>query len=312
MDTKTKQLKVCLIGPYFSNNEGTISLHAAEVGIYDGLVTLGHHVTIWDYRHKIWMGNILKEYDLILCVGPGLPKNIHSEFKLLKGYKVLYNSEPIRLECYKNKLLENKDLFNFFFTFDESELELYNELGIWNVAGLPQGFNPKWYRPIENLTKSTGRLPTCFIGSIGGKWMNREIFLNRVMRTFHVNIDQKFDANIVNRYYNCHKLVLNLGLYCPQSGPPEDLKAFGLQQRIFEAIGAGRVVVTNEILPYTNELFQDKENILFYYKDNLEDVIRYGLNDENRYRMEENILKIRDQHTYKARMRTMLRILKEI
>ncbi|MHA2032790.1 MAG: glycosyltransferase, partial [Candidatus Kariarchaeaceae archaeon] len=78
---------------------------------------------------------------------------------------------------------------------------------------------------------------------------------------------------------------------------------------IFEAIGAGRVVVTNEIPAGTNELFTDKENILFYNKDNLEDVITYGL--EHYKEMEKNVEMIRHQHCYRARMQQLLGVVSQ-
>ena len=177
-------MNILLIGPYFAN-----AGHGAEIGIYDALIELGHAVDIWDFRvHKFKIHEheevlteidqnspsdlvISRNYDFVLSPGAGLTDAILQSkiFKSLDCLKVIWNSEPIRLNNYKGRIARNKDHFHAFFTFDESEISLYNELDI-DASWLPQGFNNKWYRPL-NLS-STQRFDDffVFIGSIGDKW----------------------------------------------------------------------------------------------------------------------------------------------
>jgi hypothetical protein len=304
---------ILLLGPYFGNFK-----HGAEVGIESALVELGHKVVVWDPRiNKLKSSDVVNPfngsyklggtYDFVLCPGAGLPKKVLESvfFKSLSCPKILWNSEPIRLQAYRDKVNNQKHLYDYTFTFDESEIPLYKELGI-KAQFLPQAFNEDRYKPLRDQ-EIVGDL--CFIGSVGGKWSHRINLIRRLQQYFNIRVGTVFDATVVNEIYNSHLLILNLSLYSPECGNPNKLKGFALQQRIFESIGAGRVCVTNSIPAGTNELFKDKKHVLFYDSNNLEAVIEYGLEDDNRTRMEEEILKIRNQHTYKARMKRMLELL---
>jgi hypothetical protein len=318
---------ILLIGPYFGNAK-----HGAEPGIYDALRQLGHSVTVIDHR----MGKVLQENgstitlepetfktflhthkiantDVVLCPGAGLPEEFLESnlWESIQGTKILWNSEPIRLENYRDKVKCQKHHFDFHFTFDQSEIPLYNMLEI-NAKWLPQAYNPNWYYPLPTMENSFPE-HLVFIGSIGGKWAHRALFLERVKRHCpRVNVSTVFNAPKVNVIYNGHRAILNLGLYCPDCGPPEKLKSFGLQQRVFEAIGAGKVCITNET--WANDLsylgLQDLEHgkhVLFYNCNNLETTIDVIFNNDRLKYMEEEICKIRDEHTYRKRMEQMFK-----
>lgn len=314
-------MNVLILGPYFANAN-----HGCEIGVYHSLIELEHKVRVYDYRQERFMDEYGNSYivpigevrvgdvDVVLCPGAGLPEKVlaQSWWQSCRGRKVLWNSEPIRLQNYRDRVLRQKGEYHVTFTFDESEIPLYRDIGI-EALWLPQAFNNKWYRPLNPKEPDfLGLLPgdLCFVGSIGGKWSNREVLLRRLMREQRITVATTFDAQVVNRIYNEHKLVLNLGLYCPESGRPEDLRAFGLQQRIFETVGAGRVCLTNAIPRGTNELFVDRKHLLYYTSNDVEDVIEYGLEDKNRLAMEQQILMVREKHTYAARMRQMLDMLR--
>lgn len=309
-------MNILLCGPLISNAN-----HGAECGIYDALQELGHESYAWDYRcNKLVFpnGNIEKQerqktlpkldLDVVLCPGAGLPDEILNSkaWKSIDGLKINWNSEPIRLPNYRDKILRNSKQFDLFFTFDESEIPLYKEN---NIAAhwLPQAFNPKWYKPISIPRSQKFPNALCFIGSIGGKWAHRHLMINRLKtKGFKIHVATIFDAERVNQAYNMHDGVLNLGLYCDGCGPPENLRSFGLQQRIFECIGAGQVCITNEIPSDTNRLFEYGKHILYYNKHNLESICRLVFDKNVRNELRENILKIRDQHTYKARMSSLI------
>lgn len=304
-------MEILLLGPLVANAK-----HGAEVGIYDACKKLGHNVKCWDYRANVlvldqtirpFVGQEIISADLVLCPGAGVTNQVLESitWKASRAFKVLWNSEPIRLENYKGRIKEQKGKYNYYFTFDESEIPLYNDLGIHAVSFLPQAFNPNWYfeMPLNEIKD------ICFVASFGGKWLNRQILAERVAKKYNISCITAFDAKYVNHVYAEHKLVLNLGLWTSQSGPPEDFKAFSLQQRIFEAIGSCKVVITGEIPSDTNKLFTNKHDILLYNKDNLEEVIEYGLNDENRRRIQDNIRAIRANHTYEKRIERLIDII---
>ncbi len=314
-------MKIVLVGPFFANEK-----HGSERGVFNALVELGHDVSAWDPRTKEYFYKGVKvpigqishiPADLVLCLGPGVQQDVLNSdlWRNLKCLKALWSSEPIRLPQYRDKIITQKGQFGHYFSFDESEIPLYHDLGIWSVDWLAQAFNPEWYKPLDNVLCNQ---QFCFVGSIGGKWCNREYFINRVAKwcenrrntqnlATSLNVGTNFDAQIVNQLYNVHEVVLNLGLYL--GGSIELLKSSGLQQRIFEAIGAGRVVVTNEISSDTNKLFTNNEHLLYYNTGNLERILDYSLLPSTQRHIRQNVLKIREYHTYEARMIQMLDIL---
>jgi len=312
-----------LLGPYYSNAK-----HGAEVGIYDALKELGHNVSVWDYRANSYLtceGLKLSTHDqgllseiikndsceIVLCPGAGLSDEIlNSQIwnKYKDCLKIIWNSEPIRLENYRGRIEKQKKHFHLFFTFDESEIPFYKQIGI-NAVWLPQAYNSNWYKPIPMTANQKFDGYLVFIGSVGGKWANREYFLKHVRELgYKINYTTIFDAERVNKAYNMHDAVLNLGLYTPESGPIENLKAFGLQQRIFEAIGSGKVCITNEIDEGTNKLFTHGKDILFYNKNNLSEILSIITNKSKRKEMEVNVDNIRSQHSYRARMERLIHI----
>ena len=319
-----KQFNILLLGPYYKDNKP--STHNAEVGIYDALKQLGHNVAIYDIRNSCYLnfGGLkltttnttfkidTKDIDIVLAVGPGLSDEIlQSELwnSLSNSVKILWSSEPIRLPEYRQKMMKQVGCFDHYFTFDESEIKEYADIGI-RAKFLPQAYNPEWYEvlPISQKQKFVDHL--IFIGSIGGKWSNRPILFNYIKTLgFKLNYASVFDAPKINKAYNMHEAVINLGLYIPESGNVDDFKGFGLQQRIFEAYGAGQVVITNEIPSDTNQIFENKKDILFYNKNNLKEVIEYALNRKNQKRMKEFIFNNKDEHTYKQRMCKMLNLI---
>jgi len=188
--------KILIVGPYRDGND--ISLHRAEVGIHKAFMQLGYETWLYDHRKgDVWYNDqiiisssdawepdfLIKagvtNFDLVLAVGPGLPDNIiHSKWwESLSGLKCLWTSEPVRLKSYFDRMATQKDSFDMFFTFDESEIPIFTkELGILNIHWIPQAYNPDWYYPIEVQNK----MDYCFCGSIGGKWSSREHFLSLV------------------------------------------------------------------------------------------------------------------------------------
>lgn len=307
-------LRVLLIGPLVAN-----AGHGAEVGIYDALVELGHDVICFDPRVNRFiaeyddvtpvfgtfgeLANQIPDWDVVLCSGPGLPPKLHElgALDLVNGLKVMWNSEPIRLANYRERVSAQKDSFDVIATFDESELPLYEKMGV-EAFFLPQAFNPQWYKPLHD----TPVLDFAFVGSVGGKWQNRIPFIRAVGHICDKNgwtfdVCQTFDAKMVNSIYNSARVVLNLGLYHQEQGPPGAFRSYALQQRIFEAIGAGRVTLTHDFGSETNQVLTPHEDVVTYDgPENLEWAMSYARTywDD----LADNIKRVRDQHSYRARM----------
>jgi hypothetical protein len=181
---------------------------------------------------------------------------------------------------------------------------------------LPQAFNPKWYKPL-NITPNKF---ACFVGSVGGKWQNRAQMIQRAQAILGDNFVAGaglFDAVKVNEVYNNSIIVLNLGLYHEVLGAPEKLASYALQQRVFESIGAGSIPMTNMpadlcFTPQQAKLFENYKNIIYYDNDTFEATLRFYMENTDKLgEIHKNVLMIRDQHTYKARMLHLLKVLKE-
>jgi len=309
-------MRVCIIGKYFANLK-----HGAEQGIVDALREfIGFdNVDIMEppRTHDTWTkcAQILAtiKYDLILIIGPGLPLAALecNEFcrELINQKTISWNSEPIRLPNYRSRIERNGELIDEWATFDEGEIPLYEKLGV-KAFFLPQAFNPKWYYPREDIDPDGY---VCFVGSVGGKWENRLAMVRRVKALFGTDfsVSRVFDATQVNKIYNGHAIVLNLGLYHKDLGSPQYLASYAFQQRIFEAIGAGAVPCTNipadlDRTPRQKEMFTSGTDIIYYENDTLEAILKYYANNpEQLAAIHKRVLQIREQYTYKARLKEL-------
>ena len=307
-------MRICIIGKPLKNCR-----HGAEVGAIAALEGLGHNVSIYDLGTQTPRESLNFEYDWVMCLGAGLPPSMirdsHPIVAFLENnYSILWNSEPIRLQNYYHRVSSQKYLFDLHLTFDEGELPIYKALGCKSHF-LPQAFHPDWYRPLEGTPKKFA----CFVGSVGGKWCNRQAFLQRIQNiipTKDLTIATTFDAKEVNRIYNNHHLVLILGLYHKDLGVSGCLNSYGLQQRIFETIGAGSIPFTNlpADIAYTTKqrcMFKNGKNIIYYNNSTMEALLRfYYKNPVLLHNIQDGVIRIRYQHNYMARMVALIDKLK--
>lgn len=321
-------MRICVIGKYFSN-----AGHGAECGIVDALDELGHDVWICDFAafkmrfplmprggvvlNLVWADILARDYDMVLVVGPGVPPaHVSQAFGLLKrDFSVLWSSEPIRLPQYMEKFKAQAHLFDLHATFDEGEIDLYIQNGAKKCVYLPQAYNPAWYQPLPEVIPEKF---ACFVGSIGGKWCNRESFLQRASKVLNkdLTIKRTFNAQTVNKIYNQHCIVLNLGLHHSNLGPPTHLVSYAFQQRIFEAIGAGAIPFTNKPVDLSNtpqqtEMFTNFEDIIYYDNESLEAILKFCINNpEKLSQIHKNVLTSREKHTYASRMAKLVAVVK--
>ena len=299
-------MKVLVVGKPISNAK-----HGAEVGVIAALKRMGYDVDIFDLGTNSPIKSLDKKHDMVLCLGAGIPGN-KANYKLIKkvvGTKsILWNSKPIRLPEYYNKVNKQKYWFNAHATFDAGEIPLYEKMGCRKVVFLPQAANPDWYKPLDVEPSKF----CCFVGSIGGKWRNRQAFINRVLETIpksEMTVTTCFNGNEVNKIYNDHKLVLNLGLYHYDLGPANYLSSYGIQQRVFESYTAGVPCLTNipadhYKVPAYDRLFAKGKEVIYYNSENLDAVLRYYYDNQNElYKIRENIRNNYSKHTYEERLR---------
>jgi len=306
-------MKILLTGKPLKNKA-----HGAEVGVRYALENLGHEVDIFDYDKSKYI-DTNTNYDIVLSMGAGIPpkmlKENHNLTTVLKNnISVLWNSEPIRLSNYYKRVNSQKHLYDIHATFDASEVKIYTAMGC-NAMFLPQAGHPLWYRPLDIKPKKFA----CFVGSIGGKWENRVHFLNRVkdiIPSKELTITSTFDAQQVNEIYNTHYLVLNLGLYHKELGPPTRMASFGYQQRIFEAYCSCVPCFTN--VPNsqdeeTLDLFTPNKDIILYNNETMEPMLKYYYNNrEKLLEIKENMAKNKGCNTYTQRLGLFFEKLKGI
>ena len=301
---KIKNILIC--GKPISNKN-----HGAEIGVISALKKIRYNVDVFDYKTNGPISSLEKKHDLIICMGAGVPaEKINYELikKISTEKSILWNSEPIRLKEYYDKVNSQKHWFDAHATFDAGEIPIYEKMGCKKVVSLPQAGNPAWYKPLD--TKPTKFC--CFVGSIGGKWQNRNHFINRVLKTVPKNeltVKTCFDGNEVNKIYNDHKLVLNLGLYHHDLGPVNFLASYGIQQRVFESYCAGIPCLTNILadsykVPEYYRIFTPCEDVIYYNNGNLDAMLKYYYENQNKlYKIRTNIRNQISKHTYEERLR---------
>ena len=304
-------MNILLCGKPISN-----AAHGAEVGVHYALEKLGHQVSIFDVGKKAPEENLNKPYDIVLCMGAGIPKKFDKDSRLIKAitnnFSILWNSEPIKLPSYYSKVEEQKKLFNLHATFDANEIPIYENMGC-NATFLPQAGHPEWYHPLNVAPKKFA----CFVGSVGGKWKNRVHFLERIKRIIpnsELTITTTFDAKTVNEIYNDHFLVLNLGLYHKELGSPEKLASYGFQQRIFEAYCAGVPCLTNFPDPVYNSgedyknMFINHKDIIYYDNNTFDAILKYLYQNKHQLIKMRNNMDVK-KHTYQSRLANFIKML---
>ena len=166
----------------------------------------------------------------------------------------------------------------------------------------PEGANPKIFYPIE----LTSKYDVVFIGQIYGireklvEFLKKQGINIKVFGPNSGNIVPSFDE--MNRIWNESKIVLGHG----GIGYSNELRH--LKGRDFEAIMSGACYVTTR-LPELEEIFKEDEEMTFYDTfDECATKIKLLLSDEDRIKnIKNNVLKIREQHTWENRFSTVFK-----
>jgi len=166
----------------------------------------------------------------------------------------------------------------------------------------PEGANPELFFPIQVENK----YDVVFIGALYGIRKRLIKFLKRkninIIAFGHGSQNGIPSFNEMNRIWNESKIVLGHG----GIGYSNELRH--LKGRDFEAIMSGACYVTTR-LSELEEIFKEDEEMTFYDTfDECATKIKRLLNDEDKIKdIKNNVLKIREQHTWENRFSTVFK-----
>ncbi|MFN3531093.1 MAG: glycosyltransferase [Candidatus Brocadia sp.] len=283
--TEARKLRVILIGARLSNYPwGT------ENFIHKALSEFGHDVIDIDLRRDCnRIGEIHKiPADLVIVYkGSGLNPRL---LEMLSCQAILwYPDDVLTVQHAQEDLQKNGYAYDRVYYFDRAGLEKLRQMGITHSTFLPLATAPAIYKYLPGTEK---KHDVVFVGNI---YPNRRALLDQLKRKFNVFETMAFMEDMV-RIFNEAKIVLNLGI-----------GKTGYQLRVFEALGCRSFLLTNEI-NMNDRLFKDKEHLVYFNEQNIEDLISYYLNheDEREAIAENGYREVCAKHTFKHRMHQIL------
>ena len=224
---------------------------------------------------------------MLVCKGSGIPP------ELIKKYPgrthLWYPDDIFTTQHGPRDLAYNGHAFDTVFSFDRSAVQAYSKFGIKDARYLPLGMSPFLHRKLDLEREHD----VTFIGNIHP---NRKPFLERLQQHFDVLVRRAFMDEMV-AILNKSRIVLNLGI-----GPT------GIQQRVFEVLGCGSFLLTNEI-PEADRLFEDRKHLVYFNDENIIDLVAFYLeHDEEREAIaEQGYREAHDKHTLQHRIEQMLK-----
>ncbi len=248
-----EQLRIHLVGAGRANYPWGM-----ENEIIRALELEGAEVIETDYRLDIpkFKEQFLRPAHLmIVCKGSG----IHPEIvRAYPGKTILwYQDDVFTTEHGPRDLKFNGSAFDLVYTFDKTAIPAYQKLGMQNVRWLPLAMSPALHRKMYAEKKYD-------VGFVGNIHPNRKPFFERLSKKFNLHIARAFMDDMV-KIFNESKIVINLGI-----------GGTGIQQRVFEALGCGSMLLTNEI-PEDSRLFEDRKHLVYFNDTNVEELIQYYL-----------------------------------
>lgn len=260
-----------------------------ENEIMRALTLAGIEVVDTDYRLDTnnFSELFLREAHLMLvCKGSG----IHPELiKKFPGRTILWYQDDIFTTAHAPRdLTFNGHAFDTVYSFDKSAINEYKKLRMNDVRHLALAMSPAVHRKMF--------LPKIHdVSFVGNIHPNRKPFLEKLQKRFNVFITRAFMDEMV-RIFNQSKIILNLGI-----GPT------GIQQRVFETLGCGSCLITNEI-PVRDRLFEDQKHLIYFKQENIEDLIEYYLNnaEEREVIAKNGYLEAHSKHTFAHRIAELI------
>jgi ADP-heptose:LPS heptosyltransferase len=223
---------------------------------------------------------------MLVCKGSGIAPELIKQYP---GKTLLwYQDDIFSTEHAPRDLKYNGHVFDTVYTFDRSAIEAYRQLGMQDVRWLPLAMSPALHRKLYVGKKHD-------VGFVGNIHPNRKPFFERLSQKFNLFVARAFMEDMV-RILNESKIVINLGV-----GPT------GIQQRVFETLGCGSFLLTNEI-PQDSRLFEDKKHLVYFNEKNVDELIGYYLaHEEERERIaHQGYVEAQNHHTFRDRIGQIL------
>ncbi|MCB9501967.1 MAG: glycosyltransferase [Deferribacteres bacterium] len=195
---------------------------------------------------------------MLVFRGSGIPGELIGRVP----YKTVlwYQDDVFAAGHVRKDLAYNARFFDHVYTFDTNAIDEYKKYAVQQISWLPLGATPEVYHK-QFLPK---KYDVSFVGNI---YPNRKALFQRLSKKFNLHVTQAF-AKDAAKIYNESKIVLNLGI-----------GKTGIQQRVFEVLCCGSFLLTNEI-PAEGRVFEDKEHLVYFNDENIEQLIEYYLQHE--------------------------------
>lgn len=182
--------------------------------------------------------------------------------------------------------------FDHVFVAQREYITQFLDAGCSRVHWLPLACDPAMHGRVE-----TPKLHDIgFVGSLTEHHVHRQEMLGRLARRFDVHVERAFLGEMA-RIFSASRLVYN------------DAVKRDLNMRVFEALCSGSMVLTDRAAPSgLDELFTDREHLVIYDDDTIEDLAAYYLahEDERERIAAAGRAEVLRRHTYDHRVATML------
>lgn len=277
-----------LVSPRFTNFPWGM-----ENEVYRALKKMGYEVIDTDFRRdRKYLVDLLSQdaHLMIVIKGDGIPPEL---IMRQRCPVVLWYPDDVFSTMHARKDVSSSGFaYDIVYSFDKDALDEYRRLGVKDARWLPFATSPSVHKRL-NLPKIHD------ISFVGNIYPNREILFERLKKRFNVFIKKAYMDEMV-RIFNQSKIVLNLGI-----------GKTGYNMRVFEALGCGGFLLTNEI-PKGSRIFEDKRHLVYFNDDNIEDLIDYYLNHEDDRRRIAffGYREVRRRHTYDHRVAKILEDIK--
>lgn len=187
--------------------------------------------------------------------------------------------------------------FDFIFLAQQAYVQPMRQAGIHNVTWLPLACDPEIHGKVEVAKQCD----VGFVGSISSNPDRRNNLLERIDKRFNLDCQRKFMDEMAEHFCKS-RIVFNNAIR-------DDLN-----MRVFEALCSGSLLVTDSA-PGSGleELFKDKQHLVIYNDENLEETISHYLeNESERERIARAGRKeVLASHTYEHRAQSMLQVLND-
>ena len=193
--------------------------------------------------------------------------------------------------------LEIAGNFDFVFLAQKAYVQPMIQAGIKNVIWLPLACDPE----IHGKVKVDKEFDVGFVGSISSTLDRRKNLLEKLKKQFDLDCQRKFMDEMAE-HYSKSRVIFNNAINND------------LNMRVFEALCSGSLLVTDSA-PGSglDEFFKDKEHLVIYNDENLEEIVSHYLKNKlERERISsEGRREVLAKHTYGHRTEWMIQVLNE-